>query len=1107
MNQNHIIFTPARIAALVAQPDAHVYEPSDEQKLVITAPQHTPLLVVAGAGSGKTETMSQRVIWLIANGFVSPEEVLGLTFTRKAAGELSERMRIQLHRLRETLPESPEAKHGDSQETVQRVISLLDDHLSAPVVATYNSFAGSLISEFGEHAGMRADSVIIDDATAWQICREVVNSATDKRLIDLDANAATIVDLVLKLNRALNDHLVTADKVEQLEREFATLAELPYNDKGDTEKSQPDLLKALASVAKLPTLLELAETFAAEKVRRGVLEFSDQLPAALNIVTASDEVRNALRERYPVVLLDEYQDTSVGQTKLLASLFAGHGVTAVGDPHQSIYGWRGASAANLADFATQFLLKLPPLSLSTSWRNSVAVLDAANVLVAPLSSESPVSVKSLTARPDAPPGEVHTRVVETVVEEAVEIAQWLTEKRNTFAAKNHRNPTCAIIFRQRALMPLVSEMLTEHAVPHEIVGVGGLLTSPEITDMICVLRCLWRIDAGSELIRLLAGPRWRVGVADLQGLQDAAHWLSKRDHTFSELTTDERQAQRRNALPNTEATILEALDVICAVGDDHRITRDISPLGVERLRDAGAVLARLRSRTAAPLGELVRQIELELRLDIELVANESRHQNGGKRARANLDAFYDLVDNFVSIDDEGNLPNLLSWLDRAVRDDAAAEQTAEPNPEAVQLITVHGAKGLEWDYVVVPRMVEDEFPSRPKGLSGWLGSGELPFELRGDAVSQPHLNWRSARTKLEYKAIEAQFKDEMREHLGKEERRLGYVALTRAKEALLLTASYWSSQTKPRMPSVFLRELASAGLIPEPAEARSLTEPPEAAPRSPLTWPIDPLGRRGERVRAAADTVSALLEHPEFASMTPDIERFPQLALLLAERDRAAQPPKLPAPDRVSASAYKDFVTDPKAARQKMRRPMPERPYRQAKVGTIFHQWVERRYASAAGSAEVLSADDFVWEDNDTQTDIDDAMFSTSTELERLKRHFEESEWGTRAPLAVEQEITIPFAGRRLVCKIDAVYQTGENAYEIVDWKTGKPPQTSDEKALRSLQLELYRHAFAAFKKTDPANITCALFYVSTGEVVRVSDHTSFEELEQRWIEAFGEVS
>jgi len=1105
MSHHHIIFTPTRIAELVAQPGAHVYEPSDEQKLVITAPQHTPLLVVAGAGSGKTETMSQRVIWLIANGFVRPEQVLGLTFTRKAAGELSERIRLQLHRLRETLPSAPEAEREESRETVQRVINLLEDHLSAPEVATYNSFAGSLISEFGEHAGMRADSIVIDDATAWQIAREVVNSSTDERLIALDASSAAIVDLVLKLNRSLGDHLVTPEAIEQFEREFSDLAALPYSDKGDTEKTQPDLLKALGAVAKLPALLDLAQLFAAEKVRRGVLEFSDQLPAALAILSATSEVKTVLRERYPVVLLDEYQDTSVGQTQLLSALFASHGVTAVGDPHQSIYGWRGASAANLNEFGAQFSMTLAPLSLSTSWRNASAVLAAANAIVEPLAEKSTVRVKRLNARPGAPEGSVEVRVLESVTEEAVEIAHWLSEKRNALATREGENPTCAIIFRQRALMPLVSEILTEKMVPHEIVGVGGLLTSPEITDVISMLRCLWRIDAGSELIRLLAGPRWRVGVADLRGLHEAARWLSKRDHTFSELTREEQKAQRTNELPNTEVTILEALDVLCTVPEDHRILSDISPQGIERLRDAGAILGRLRSRAAGPLGELVRQIEMELRLDIELVANELTHPNGGRRARANLDAFYDLVDNFVSVDTEGTLANLLSWLDRAVRDDAAAEQTIEPNPDAVQLITVHGAKGLEWDYVVIPRMVEDEFPSRPKGLVGWLSSGELPFELRGDATSQPQLNWRSARTKLEYKAIEAQFKDEMRQHLGNEERRLGYVALTRAKESLLLTASYWSSQKKARMPSIFLRELHSEGLIPELPEAKSLTDAPETGSGALLEWPIDPLGRRSQRVRAAAAAVRTLLDQSESDAKTVEAAHYPELALLLAEQERSGKKPPLPAPERVSASAYKDFVTDPTAARRKLRRPMPERPYRQAKIGTLFHQWVERRYASVGGSAEQLSSDDNFWGDDMSGVDRDEAQLTSMAELERLKKNFEHSQWGSRSPEAIEQEVTIPFAGRRLVCKIDAVYRTEDETYEIVDWKTGKPPQSEEEKKLRSLQLELYRYAFARWKNIDPNHVTCALFYVSSGEIVRVSEHVSFSELEQRWVEAFGE--
>lgn len=1107
MSQHRIAFTPGRIAELVVEPGKTAFEPTDEQKLVITAPQGTPLLVVAGAGSGKTETMSQRVIWLVANGFVTPDQVLGLTFTKKAAGELSERIRTQLFRLRDALADAPESRDPERADVVSRVRNTLLDQLSIPQVSTYNSFAGSIIAEFGELAGIQSDATVIDDATAWRLAREVVKRTHDPRLIETDIEPNSLIELVLKINRATREHLVARPAIEQLVVDFLALRALPYSDGGDREKSQPDVASATAALENLPLLLDLADAFAEAKQRRGLIEFSDQVALALFIVKNVPTVRDVLRERFSVVLLDEYQDTSVGQTQLLAQLFADHGVTAVGDPHQSIYGWRGASAANLAEYAETFGVTLPTLSLSTSWRNSVTVLDAANTVIDPLTQQSPIEVKRLQPRPGAVAGAVTSAFLPTVTDEAAAIARWLGEKRAEFYAREHRYPTCAIIHRQRALMPVISAALTDQGVPNEIVGVGGLLTTPEVTDILSVLRCLWQVDAGSELIRLLAGPRWRVGVADLDGLRQAAFWLSERDHALQKLSDEERDAQRLNQLPNTQLSIVEALDVICSVNDDHAVVRGISRQGLARMRELGDMLISLRSRLGAPLSDLVRQVETELRLDIELVANETSHRQGGRRARANLDAFADLVDTFSAIDDEGTLASFLAYIDRALRDDAAAEQSVIPDTEAVQLVTVHGAKGLEWDYVVVPRMVTDEFPSRPKGLSGWLSLGELPYELRGDAHAQPQLAWRSATTKLEFKKLLAAYRDQMRIHLANEERRLAYVALTRAREEMFVTGSYWSSQKTARMPSTFLSELADADIIAALPDTGQVSEKPAEGDGVTVEWPPDPLGSRKSRVHLAAAAVHAVLDGGDLPSVAERNQRYPELGLLLAEQERASAQTQFAVPERVSASAFKDFVVKPQVALNKLQRPMPERPYRQAKIGTLFHQWVERRYATAVGSAEELDLDGAQWQDLES----DDAPVKPTTEgdtkLAELKSAFEASPWGRRAPFAIEREITVPFAGRSLVCKLDAIYKNEDGTYEIVDWKTGSPPKSDAEREERMLQLELYRHAFAQWQGVEPSLIQCTLFYVAAGEILRSSGELSFDELERQWLQAVSEVT
>lgn len=1104
------VFTPRQIAELVTPAGETVFAPTPEQEAIITAPRDQPMLVVAGAGSGKTETMSQRVVWLIANGYVTPSEVLGLTFTRKAAGELAERIRAQLKRLLAALP-STLSHLDDAQATqVRGVIVALEDDFARPTVSTYNAFAGTILAEYGEAAGFNPDAVIIDDATAWRIAREVVNDSHDPRLLELDLEPGPLIDQVLKFSRAMRENLTTEELIATLVRDFVALRDLDYDERTGSHKNQPHVADATAAIEKLPLLSDLARQYAAVKQRRGVLEFSDQVAIALEIVRSAPEVGDVLRSQFSVVLLDEYQDTSVGQTTLLSTLFRHHGVMAVGDPHQSIYGWRGASASNLAEFPGAFCVTHSALSLSTSWRNARVVLDAANALVEPLSRESRVSVTELHARPGAPQGAISVSYERELHDEAASVASWLHEKRESFYAQYGRYPTCAVVMRRRALMGYFSSILTQARVPNEIVGVGGLLTSPEITDLISALRCIWRVDAGSELIRLLVGPRWRIGVADLRQLRELASWLGRRDHAFQSLTDDERDAQRSFALPSTEVTIVEALDVLTTLGREHIALAQFSEIGLERLREAGEVLAQLRSRTAN-LRELVRQIEAELRLDIELVANETTVEGTGHRARANLDAFYELVDTFTSIDDEGTLPSFLAWLDRAVRDDAAAEQNVEPDPSSVQIITVHGAKGLEWDYVAIPRLVADEFPSKPQSLRGWFTVGELPYELRGDSESLPHLAWRSVRTKREFKQRYETFVAELREHHAAEERRLIYVAVTRAKEELLLTGSFWAGQANPRGPSVFLSELSESELIPELPSLDAAGEQPDDTDASRLSWPLDPLGGRRQTVTRAADAVRRELdnfaEHAVSQSSSNTAHDTThvrdEIRVLLAERDREKNVIEAPIPERITASTFKDFVTQPDDIRRRLRRPVPERPYRQAKIGTLFHQWVERRYGTPFGSAEMLDLEDSTWGDERARvSDVGVDAEPEAQQLEKLQRSFESSPWGDRQPLELEREITLSFAGRRLVCKIDAVYANPDGSVEIVDWKTGAAPTSSQEQQERMLQLELYRYAFAAWKGIEPELVSCALFYVSTGDIIRAEHRRTFEELEALWLAA-----
>ncbi|MFT3799505.1 UvrD-helicase domain-containing protein [Microbacterium sp.] len=1131
--------TPAALAAALGQ-----FPPTAEQARVIAAPL-SPALVVAGAGSGKTETMAGRVVWLVANRLVARDQVLGLTFTRKAAGELAERIHRRLHRLGELeqrgLLPALDALHAAGRLDVLGDLErsgapdrerwpVLDELAAAssaapgpmaqgpmaqgladqapasqgtggtpgapdadtllhrPTVTTYNSFADAIVREHAVLAGRDAEAAVLSESAAWLLMRRVVLESDDVRLEGRDEALRSIIDGALRIARDGVDNRVDLDELARFPELFADVLERPSTSARVTVYA--DVAKHARSVGGLAVLVGLAREYARRKRRAGVIDFSDQVAGAFDVLRAHPAVGAELRERYRVVLLDEYQDTSVVQTDLLAAAFRGAAVMAVGDPHQSIYGWRGASAGNLGGFAAAFspVGSADTYALMTSWRNSERVLAAAAAVLAPLASGAKdavataaeasaatagaggasVPVAALRARDGAPHGDVQIAFDADIDAEAERVAAWFTGIRAE-RARAGRTTTGAVLFRSKKHMVHFADALGRAGIPHRILGLGGLLSTPEVVDVVAALRVVGDPRSGSALIRLLTGPRWAIGLADLRALGSLARRLSRHDAALQPLAPEVVERMRTSA-GDEQGSLIDALDFFLRVDADHGWLSGFTPAARERLREAAGVFAGLRRRAGLPIPELVRLIEGELRLDIELAANEAR--GPARLAGDQLRAFVDELHGFLATDERGSLPSLLAWLDHAERLDEFAPRTEPPEDDVVQLLTIHGSKGLEWDAVAVVRLVEDELPTRAKDTQGWLGFGVLPYEFRGDAAWLPALRWRAehAPTQQDLKAALDAFAAENRARQIEEERRLAYVAVTRARDQLLLTGSSWSGTKSPRRPSRFLAEIADALDVDALDRlADDAGENPFEGRRRVLQWPLDPLGARRGVVTAAAARADAAVD-----AALPAPTR--ELELLLAERAARERPAKPAAPVRIPASRFKDYLGDAPA----LARAMPERPYRQTRLGTRFHAWVERRSGLVGAGA---SPDDVLWEQDDED--------AADAELAALQERFLASEWADLQPLEVETEIDVAVpdalgdgAPRVVICKLDAVYRRGDRI-EIVDWKTGRPPRTAAERDERMLQLQLYRRAYHAKHGTPLEEIDVVLFYVADGLTLR----------------------
>ncbi len=1105
--------TPHALAVALGVPP-----PTEEQAAVIAAPAR-PALVVAGAGAGKTETMAARVVWLVATGEVLPEQVLGLTFTRKAAQQLGARVRSRLRRL------AGSRLLDELDPTGERRAALL---AGEPTVATYHAYAGRLVGEHALRLPAEPAARLLGETASWQLAHRVVTSWAED--LDVELMPATVTERVLSLAGELGEHLVDPAAVRRQAEWFA--ATLDAAPRGKGQRAEPSLTykKWISSQRTRAALLPLVEAFTARKRAERAVDFSDQLAIAARVAAEHPEVGAGERATYRAVLLDEYQDTGHAQRVLLRALFGtvpgepvvsgGPAVTAVGDPCQSIYGWRGASAGNLTRFRTDFPAPgggpADVYGLLTSFRNPPEVLDLANAASAPLrvpavpddsaARRAMGSVGELRASPSAAPGDVRVALHPDVAAEISWMADAVAEQWDAADVP----PTSAVLVRRRVDMEPIAAALRGRGLPVEVVGLGGLLDTPEVRDLVSALRLVADPLAGPAAVRLLTGARWRLGVADLAALWSRARELVPALPARRGPLSPAELAL--GALPGEQAEQAGLVDAL----DDPGSPEAYSPAGFERIGRLARELGWLRSRGAAPLTDLVADAERVLLLDAETAARP------GPVGRAHLDAFADVVADFSAGAEVATLPALLDYLETAEKaEDGLSPGEVEVLPDRVQVLTVHAAKGLEWQVVAVPHLVHQVFPGRKIGGTWLTSPAELPVALRGDAADLPALDLPAEGDRKQLEGAVRAHSEALDERRLAEERRLFYVALTRSERVLLLSGHRWGAAgEKPREPSEFLVEAARTHTPQVWAEEPADGAVNPAVLDSPVgVWPADPLGARSaavhdgaERVHAALRALDAaraaradaaepgaqleLLDPPTRESARsgarvgtnrparphddepaePDHSDEPaddgdpegwavDVEVLLAERAAARSRPTVALPSQLSVVQLVELAADPTGLASRLRRPLPLPPNPHARRGTAFHAWLEQRF----GAAQLLDLDELPGA-ADEGAASDDAL----TELQDA---FLASAWAERRPVEVEVPFETVVAGVGLRGRMDAVFAEPDGTYTVVDWKTGALPDETRLPAL-SVQLAAYRLAWAALSGCRPEQVRAAFHFV-----------------------------
>jgi DNA helicase-2/ATP-dependent DNA helicase PcrA len=717
-----------------------------------------PLLVVAGAGTGKTQVITRRIAWLIASRRAKPSEILALTFTDKAADEMS-----------------------------VRVDQLVPYGYTDTSIATFHAFGDRLIREYALELGLAPDVRVLSRAEVVIFLREHLYKFELDEYRPLGDPTRFLGALATLFSRCKDEDITPATYAAYADRVGAEATALAEAATGEDR----DAVAARAEDARRQA--ELGRAFARYQdllAANGFIDFGDQVALALRLVRESAAARTAIAGRFRFILVDEFQDTNRAQAELVSLLAEPHrNVTVVGDDDQAIYAFRGAAVDNILDFEARYQ-GTRTVVLRRNYRSLGPILDASYRLVRfndpdRLEVRTGITKRLKPERRDPGAAPVRLEAFATGSEEADWIASDIARRIAGGAPPRDH----AVLVRANGHADPVLRALNLAGIPWRFSGSSGLYARPEVRLLMAFLRAVADPESSVDLYALASSEVYGLGGEDLTAIVNTA----RRRHRSVWATLEEldRQPGVLRVSPATRAAV-------------HRLVEDVTrytAMAHERpagevlyafLRDSGTLARLARTPTTAAeegLGNVARFFDI-IRAQSALLADD--------RAM------------FVA----GHLQTLIEAGD----DPATAD--LDPDADAVAVLTVHKAKGLEFPVVYLPGMVAGRFPGNGRGealsLPAGLGRGDAPTTERSLA----------------------------------EERRLCYVAMTRARDELILSHAADYGGARARRISPFVLEALDlpaavtpgAGVIPSSAEERlasfAAVDAPADAERGPITEPL-----------------------------------------------------------------------------------------------------------------------------------------------------------------------------------------------------------------------------------------------------------------------------
>jgi DNA helicase II / ATP-dependent DNA helicase PcrA len=915
-----------------------------------------PLMIIAGAGTGKTTVVTERIRHLITSELALPSEVLALTFTEKAAKEMEERVDMLL-------------PYGYTQMWI----------------STFHKFCDRVLRSEAIHIGLNPAYRLLTEADATMLLRKQLFSFDLEYFRPLGNPSKFIGGLLTHFSRLHDEDISPASYIAWAKKQ-----------KGKSEEEQLEVKKYLE-------LAHAYEAYETLKAKEGVMDFSDLITNTLKLFRTRPNVLKEYQSRFKYILVDEFQDTNIAQNELIVLLSgppaqAGkkQNITVVCDDDQSIYKFRGAAVSNVLSFRKHFP-KTQIIVLSQNYRSTQEILDSSYTLIQhnnPDRLEIKEGInKRLVAQRKVKGSIPRLLYLDRVENEADAVIKEI--KNVKLKMKNEHEyqwKDFAILLRANNHAEPFVRACIRHGIPFQFLGPGQLFRQPEVKDLIAYLQVLDAFDQNVSLFRVLSMEYFDLSARDIAAISNFSKRSNLSLFEACEIVTEQRAFT--GAVPLIEEKTQQTLRQLVGIMHKH--------LGLVTRESGGQLLFYFLEET----GMMKSILEHKLPLD--------------ERKANNIAKFFGKLKTYEVEHEDASVSSLLDWimLSMELGESPLATDTDWSENDAVNLLTVHSAKGLEFPVVFLVNLVSQRFPSTQRREQIPIPEGLIKESL---PVGDYHLQ---------------------------EERRLFYVGMTRARDALYFTAAnFYGEGKRDKKLSPFISEVfGSRAFAPEePAESQL----------SLLDWkkPADAEAMAGrELVQKEKPLRITYLSYSQI-----DTFRLCPLHYKLRYVLGVTTPP----------TPALSFGSSMHAVMQEIYTQVKEGKTVKEKdaVSLLSQKWIREGYTNKRYEEEMKKRG------------------------ERYLQEYLQKEFDSKATvLSLEQSFTVPIShdGTRIRIggKIDRIDALPDGRIEIIDYKTGRMP--TQREADTNLQLSLYAMAASELPgtvfKRPVDQIVLSLYFFDTQE-------------------------